>query len=179
MTHQSNCLHVATQWFNLLWPSGSVTWRKKQLDIPVLTEFVSEMTQITSAHSPLTRASHMDILNNQLCALMIKGTGKCGWIQGMFDEGYSFSHLWPTRPHLPSCLTILCSLSHSSCFSHTRLLGAPHTYPVPFYIRAFAVFQSYLFLADFFQSFSSQLNVTIPAKIPTSPHHHPLSSCLD
>lgn len=87
----------------------------------------------------------------------------------------------------PVCLsshTSFCSYSHSSCFSHTRLLGAPHTHPAPIYIRAFAVFlslcsafQSYLLLADFFWSLSSQLNVTNPAKTPTSPHHHHLSSC--
>ena len=87
----------------------------------------------------------------------------------------------------PACLssrTPFCSYSHSSCFSHTRLLRAPRTHPAPFYIRAFAVFlslcnafQSYLLLADFFWSLSSQLNVTNPAKTPTSPHHHRLSSC--
>lgn len=80
MTHEGNCLHVATLWFNSLWPPGSVTWRKKQLDIPVLTFwcFGPGWIKVTSAHNSLTSSVHMDPLYNPLCALLIKRIGKCG-----------------------------------------------------------------------------------------------------
>lgn len=103
MFHDGNCHHVATQWLNLLWPSGSVTWRKKQFDIPVLAFWCcsQERIQITSGQSPLAKGSHMDplkvvtwihlIISFVLCWL--KRLGNVGEAKGLIGESYSSGHL--------------------------------------------------------------------------------------
>lgn len=139
MIHDGNCYHVATQWLNLLWPSGSVTWRKKQFDIPVLAFWCcsQERIQITSGQSPLAKGSHMDPLKVVTGIHLIISFGLC-WLKRLGNVGKQKA--W------------LVSLI---------LLG---TYSCVFSLKSFSLITSpgWLLLAILFSA-----SVTISAKIST------------
>lgn len=185
MTHQGNCLHIAIQWFSLLRP-GSVRWTKKWLDVPALALwcFGPKMTLV-----PLPSVHWLELVTwtyliNSV-ALLIKGTVKYGKANEIPDKCYSFSHLWPTRPHLPACLSShapFLFLTHVSAtvhfwvlLMHTQLLSTWGSVQFSFLSAMLSIIVS---PGCYFWSSSSQSSVTIPAKTPASPHHNLLSSCL-
>lgn len=87
---------------------------------------------------------------------------------------------------LPACLSnrvSFCSLSHSSCFSHTSLFGILQTHLAfylcqglySFFVLSMICFTHSSWLTSGHSLLSS--NVTIPSKISTSPHQHLPSPC--
>lgn len=159
------------------WPSGSVPCKKKQFDIPVLAFWCCgpEARQITSVQSPLTKDSHTDSFNNQLCALLIKETGECEEAKGMIGESYSFGRLQARKPYLPVLqlyyilISFLCILFQPHCaFEGPSGISSFFLYyglyRGGFSLKCLSLPTSpgWLFLA-----IPLSAAVTIPAKIPT------------